>query len=102
MKRKPPTGEKMVRARVRVEGLVQGVYYRAHTRDKAERLEVTGWVRNLPDGAVEAVVEGNEPAVRAMLEWMGRGSPRAVVTKLEVTWEPYAGDFDRFSVRDAG
>ncbi len=93
-------GERMLRAHVLVEGRVQGVYYRAHARQKAERLGVTGWVRNLPDGAVELVVEGNEPAVRAMLEWCRRGSPRAVVERTEVTWEPYSGEFDRFSARE--
>jgi len=92
--------EKMLRAHVRVEGRVQGVYYRAHARDKAMRLGVTGWVRNRRDGSVEAVLEGNEPAVRAMLEWCHRGSPRAVVTAVHVTWEPYTGEFDRFSVRE--
>lgn len=92
--------EKMLRARVVVTGVVQGVYYRAHARDKALRLGVTGWVRNLPDGAVEAVLEGNEPAVRAMLDWCKRGSPRAVVTGTTVTWEPYTGECDRFSVRE--
>lgn len=90
----------MLRARVRVEGLVQGVYYRAHARDKADRLGVTGWVRNLPDGSVEAVLEGNEPAVRAMIEWCGQGPPRATVTRTVVTWEPYTGEFDHFSVRE--
>jgi len=92
--------EKMLRARVIVTGRVQGVYYRAHARDKAVRLGVTGWIRNRPDGSVEAVLEGNEPAVRAMLEWCKEGSPRAVVTGTTVTWEPYTGEFDRFSVRE--
>ncbi len=94
------TGERMLRARVRVEGRVQGVYYRVHARDKAARLGVTGWVRNLPDGSVEVVIEGNEPSVRAMIDWCGRGSPRAVVTGVFVSWEPYTGEFDRFTVRD--
>lgn len=92
--------EKTLRARVVVTGVVQGVYYRAHARDKALRLGVTGWIRNLPDGAVEVVLEGNEPAVRAMLDWCRRGSPRAAVTGVAVTWEPYTGEFCRFSVRE--
>lgn len=99
--RKDTVGEKMLRARVQVEGRVQGVYYRVHARDKATRLGVTGWIRNLVDGSVEAVLEGNEPSVRAMLEWCRRGSPRAVVTNVTVTWEPYTGEFDRFSVRES-
>ncbi len=92
--------EMMLRAHVRVEGKVQGVYYRAHARDKATRLGVTGWVRNLPDGSVEVVIEGNEPSVRAMLEWCRNGPARAEVVRTHVTWEPYTGEFDRFSVRE--
>ncbi len=99
-KRRSHAKERMVRARVVVTGLVQGVYYRAHARDKAARLGVTGWIRNLQDGAVEAVLEGNEPAVRAMLEWCRRGSPRAMVKDTAVTWEPHTGEFRRFSVRE--
>lgn len=93
--------EKMLRARVLVTGHVQGVYYRAHARVKAARLGVTGWIRNRLDGSVEALLEGNEPAVRAMLEWCQRGSPRAHVSGVAVTWEPPTGEFDRFSVRDS-
>ncbi len=92
--------ERLLRARVVVTGRVQGVYYRAHARDKAARLGVTGWIRNLPDGSVEAVFEGNEPALRAMLEWCQRGSPQAQVTGTTVTWEPHTGAYDRFSVRE--
>ncbi|RJQ04507.1 MAG: acylphosphatase [Bacillota bacterium] len=88
----------MLRARVNVQGLVQGVYFRVHARNKARRLGLTGWVRNVPDGSVEAVLEGNEPSVRAMLEWCHRGSPRAKVTNVTVVWEPHTGEFDRFSV----
>lgn len=90
----------MLRARVRVHGLVQGVYYRAHARDKAVRLGVTGWIRNRPDGTVEAVFEGNDPSVRAMLEWCRTGSPRANVERVDVVWEPFAGEFSRFSTRE--
>lgn len=89
----------MLRARVRVYGLVQGVYYRAHARDKAARLGVTGWIRNMPDGTVEAVVEGNEPSVREMLDWCRQGSPRARVDRVDVVWEPYDGEFRRFLTR---
>jgi len=94
------TGEKMLRAHVRVTGKVQGVYYRGHARNRANRLAVTGWIRNLPDGSVEAVFEGNEPSVRAMLDWCRSGSPRAVVDRVDLVWEPYTGEFDRFSVKD--
>lgn len=101
-RRRGDPGEVMIRARVRIRGRVQGVYYRAHARDKAARLGVTGWISNLADGSVEAVIEGNDPSVRAMLEWCKAGSPRAKVEQAEVTWEPYTGEFQRFSVREAG
>ncbi len=92
----------MIRARVVVHGRVQGVYYRTHARDKAARLGVTGWIRNRPDGSVEAVLEGDEPSVKAMLEWCARGSPRAAVSATAVSWEPHTAGFERFSVLDDG
>jgi acylphosphatase len=69
----------MTRIRVRVEGRVQGVFFRDFTRREATRLGLTGWVRNLPDGAVEALLEGSEEAVAAMLTWLQSGSPRSRV-----------------------
>ena len=68
--------------KIRVEGRVQGVFFRAYTRDKAEELRLAGWVRNLTDGRVEASVEGEATAVEKMLEWFWRGSPHAVVTNI--------------------
>ena len=67
------------RAHVHVTGRVQGVYYRANPRDAAHDRGVDGWVRNLPDGRVEAVFEGPEDAVEAMVEWCHEGSPAARV-----------------------
>lgn len=89
----------MIRRRVLISGLVQGVYFRAYTRDTATELGVTGWVRNLPDGRVEAVFEGKEEAVGRMIEWCRRGSPRARVEDVEVFEEPYRGEFDGFSIK---
>ncbi len=74
----------LVRLHVYVEGRVQGVWFRDSTRQQAERLEVSGWVRNLPDGRVEAVYEGPRPAVEELLEWTRRGPERAQVTALKV------------------
>jgi len=65
---------------VLVEGRVQGVYFRAYTKDKAEELHLGGWVRNLADGRVEACIEGEAGAVEEMLEWLEHGSPHAMVT----------------------
>ena len=68
------------RVHVLVEGRVQGVFFRAYTRDKAEELRLNGWVRNLADGRVEACIEGAATAVEEMLQWFGRGSPHSLVT----------------------
>jgi len=76
-----------IRARVFVSGRVQGVYYRANTRDAARTRNVDGWVRNLDDGRVEAVFEGDEDAVEAMIEWCHTGSPAATVDDVDVTYE---------------
>jgi len=66
-----------------VEGRVQGVFFRAYTKDTADQLGLTGWVRNLADGRVEGCIEGNESQIQKMLQWLQSGPPRAVVTKLE-------------------
>ena len=79
------------RAHVFVSGRVQGVFFRATTRDEASDREVDGWVRNLDDGRVEAVFEGPEPAVEAMVEFCHEGSDAASVEDVDVTDEDPAG-----------
>lgn len=86
------------RAHVLVSGRVQGVYYRSYAQDAARSLGVTGWVRNTTGGQVEAVFEGEEEAVRSMVEWCWRGSPSSRVDKVEVEWEKPTGEFKDFSV----
>ncbi len=81
-----------VRARVLVRGLVQGVYFRHHTRERALARGVSGWVRNLPDGRVEAVFEGEREAVEAMIEWCRVGPRTARVEGVEVHWEEPIGE----------
>jgi acylphosphatase len=73
-----------VRVRARVEGTVQGVFYRASTKDKAVELGVVGWVRNRSDGSVEINAEGNRAAVDALLNWARQGPPMAQVRALKV------------------
>lgn len=83
--------------RVVVHGRVQGVFFRASTRDRADQLGVVGWVRNAPDGTVEAHLEGSDDAVAGLEEWIRAGGPRkASVTDLEIgTVEPIgASDFE--------
>lgn len=77
----------MRRAHVRVQGSVQGVFFRVETRDRARSLGVSGWVRNLPDGAVEAVFEGDDPQVESMVDWCHRGPSGADVHDVDVAWE---------------
>ncbi|MCX8006604.1 MAG: acylphosphatase [Coriobacteriia bacterium] len=80
-----------VRKHVWVSGIVQGVFYRASTVRTAQSEGLAGWVRNLPDGRVEAVLEGPAPAVERVLGWMRVGPPRAVVERAEVVEEPPEG-----------
>ncbi|MFW5929249.1 MAG: acylphosphatase [Halobacteriota archaeon] len=88
----------MKRAHVHVSGRVQGVYYRASTRDAARERGVSGWVRNLEDGRVEAVFEGSHDAVEEMVEWCHTGSPRASVEEVEVEYEEPVG-LEGFEIR---
>jgi acylphosphatase len=81
-----------LRAHVFVSGRVQGVYYRANTRDTARERGVAGWVRNLDDGRVEAVFEGERDAVESMVEWCHDGSPRAQVESVDVEYGEPEGE----------
>ena len=74
----------MIARRCRVSGRVQGVFYRASTRARAELLGVTGHARNLPDGNVEVLACGEEAAVAALCDWLWRGSPASSVRDVEV------------------
>jgi acylphosphatase len=89
---------KAVRRRVLISGIVQGVCFRAFTRDAAARAGVTGWVRNLPDGRVEAVFEGPEADVESVISRCRTGSPGSLVEKVHVSEEPYKGEYDDFSI----
>jgi acylphosphatase len=80
-----------VRRRVRVWGAVQGVFFRASCRDEAASRGVAGWVRNRPDGSVEAVFEGEADAVEAMTVWCRRGPGGARVEGVEAADEPPEG-----------
>ena len=86
------------RAHVVVSGRVQGVFFRAATKREAESLGVKGWVRNLPDGKVEAVFEGEEDVVKMLVDYSKQGPPRAKVSSVDLKWEPYTGEFRRFRV----
>ena len=87
-----------VRAHVFVSGIVQGVFFRQKTRQLAESLGVMGWVRNLNDGRVEAVFEGEESAVKGLIDFCKKGPRGAMVTDAEVAFELYSGEFHDFEV----
>ena len=86
------TGDPRARARIRVTGLVQGVFYRQSTAQEASRLGLSGSVRNLADGSVEVEAEGARPAVEALVAFCRRGPPAARVAEVEVTWESPRGE----------
>jgi acylphosphatase len=90
---------KNVRVHVYIRGRVQGVFFRASTREVAERLGLTGWVRNLADGGVEAVFEGPEDRVRQAVSWCSKGPPGAYVSDVQEQWLDYTGEFKGFEIR---
>lgn len=87
------------RVRVIVNGRVQGVFFRAKTRNEAIRNNVRGWVRNLADGSVEAVFEGGAEDVDRVVEWCRIGPGHASVENVEAVEEIYTGAFQDFSIR---
>ncbi len=78
---------------------MQGVNFRRHTESKAEQLGVKGWVRNLPDSRVEGCFEGDETAVKSLVEWCRTGPAFAKVETLELKEEPFTGEFEEFRIR---
>ena len=88
----------MTRAELLITGLVQGVFYRASARDEGERLGLTGEVRNLSGGEVEAVVEGPKAQVEEFIAWCRHGPPAAHVHEVQVRWTDPRGEFHRMRV----
>ncbi len=86
------------RAHLWVTGRVQGVFFRAHAAEKALSLGLAGWVRNLPDGRVEAVAEGAPEAVEEFIAWCRQGPPASRVDDVSVEWRQSAGDLGPFRV----
>ena len=87
------------RAHVYVSGQVQGVFFRDSARQKAEELGLAGWVKNLPDGRVEAIFEGPSPEVREMVRWCKEGPSHAEVENVDSEFEASQGDIQGFEVR---
>ena len=86
-------------AKIKIIGLVQGVFFRQGIKDKAEKLGITGWIRNEPDGSVRIVAEGEEEKLQKLIEWCKKGTELARVKKVEVEWKEATKDFDRFEIR---
>ena len=87
------------RAHLYVSGQVQGVFFRDSARKRAERLGLTGWVKNLPDGRVEALFEGPSEKVREMVRWCEQGPSQAEVEDVDTDFEAPEGDLTSFEVR---
>jgi acylphosphatase len=92
--------QQLSRASVLISGRVQGVFFRLETQREAQRCGgITGWVKNQRDGTVRAVFEGEKQRVNSMLDWCRLGPPESAVLHLDVSWEPYTGEFDSFEIR---
>jgi acylphosphatase len=87
-----------VRAHLIISGRVQGVFFRMETKRAADRFGVFGWVKNRRDGTVEALFEGDQDNVDAMLEWCKEGPAHAQVSEVSIDWEGYAGEFNGFGI----
>jgi acylphosphatase len=86
------------RAHIFVSGRVQGVFFRDHTRRWASSLGLTGWVRNVPDGRVEVLVEGDRDNIEGLISRLKLGPPLARVENVTVGWEEYSGEFPDFRI----
>ncbi|MFC2157329.1 acylphosphatase [Acidobacteriota bacterium] len=86
------------RAHIHVSGRVQGVFYREHARKWAVSLHLKGWARNLPDGRVEVIAEGDRSDLASLIHRLTTGSPMSRVEDIQTNWEEYTGDFPDFRV----
>jgi len=87
------------RVHVYISGRVQGVFFRAETQKAAYAFNLTGWVRNMPDGRVEALLEGEDTDVERMLDWCHIGPPAARVKQVVTEEESYLGEFIDFMIK---
>lgn len=86
------------RVRILIMGLVQGVFFRREITDLARRLCLAGWVKNLPDGRVEAIVEGEKMEIDKLIQFCRVGPAGARVRNLEVEWSDFTGEFHNFKI----
>ena len=88
-----------IRAHILVSGRVQGVFFRENTQRKAKKLVINGWIKNLSDGKVEAVFEGDKKSVGKIVEWVKNGPILARVESIDIEWQEYLGEFTDFEIR---
>jgi len=88
-----------INAHILISGRVQGVWYRASTKNKAEQLGIKGWVKNTTNGEVEAVFQGEEKLVEKMITWCYQGPPLAKVDKISVKKQDNIENYDDFSIK---
>jgi len=86
----------MHEAKLIISGKVQGVFYRTHAQETAIRLNLNGYAKNLPDGTVEALLQGSEEDINAFIEWAREGSPSAQVENIETSWQTPDKTYDSF------
>ncbi|OIP62742.1 MAG: acylphosphatase [Nitrospirae bacterium CG_4_9_14_3_um_filter_53_35] len=89
---------KKQRVRLLIHGRVQGVFFRAGTQEEAVRCSLTGWVRNLADGSVEVLAEGDGETLYEFTKWCRKGPPYAEVNHVDMSEEPYTGEFKTFRI----
>jgi acylphosphatase len=89
----------ITRLHIVIEGIVQGVFYRASTIEESSKLGLTGWVKNCSDGRVEAVFEGEIDKIEQIIEWCKKGPPGAVVSNVETVLERATGEYDSFTIK---
>ncbi|MCD6363323.1 MAG: acylphosphatase [Synergistetes bacterium] len=87
------------RLKARIYGLVQGVGFRYFVKREARSLGITGWVRNMPDGSVEVIAEGEKNALKLLLSLLHKGPSFAIVDRVDYVWKDYTGEFSEFGVR---
>ncbi len=89
---------KVKKVHLTIQGRVQGVFFRASAKEQADRLRLTGWVRNLPEGSVEIQVEGTEDGLDEFINWCHKGPPGASVTNVDLEYLQPSGDMTSFSI----
>jgi len=89
----------MHEAKFIISGLVQGVFYRAHAKKEAEKLNLKGVIQNMPDGTVCAILQGEKLALEQFGEWAETGSPSAKVDKVEAAWQNALGEYKDVQIK---